>query len=77
MRERANDWIWDQKMRHHLGQDYQHECVSLYRKCYDYSPEHFYDDIMAFVTKAFILSTASFVKFISLIILTIFYNIIL
>ena len=49
-----SDWIWNIKMRHHLDQKYQHECISLYRNCYDYSPEHFYDDVMAFVTKAFI-----------------------
>ena len=54
MKEKANDWVWSVKMRHHLDQDYQHECVSLYRKCYDYSPENHYDDVMAFVTKAFI-----------------------
>ena len=54
MRENVNDWVWKQKMRHHLDQEYELECVSLYRNCYDYSPEHFYDDIMAFVTKAFI-----------------------
>lgn len=54
MKECSNDWIWDQKMRHHLDHEYEHECVSLYRKCYDYTPEHFYDDIMAFVTKAFL-----------------------
>ena len=54
MIERKNEWVWRQKMRHHLNQDYELECISLFRNCYDYSPEHFYDDIMAFVTKAFI-----------------------
>ena len=54
MIERKNEWVWRQKMRHHLNQDYELECISLFRNCYDYSPEHFYDDIMAFVTKAFL-----------------------
>ena len=54
MKENANDWVWQQKMRHHLDSEYQLECISLFRNCYDYSPEHYYDDIMAFVTKAFI-----------------------
>ena len=54
MIERKNEWVWQQKMRHHLNQDYELVCISLFRNCYDYSPEHFYDDIMAFVTKAFI-----------------------
>ena len=54
MRENVNDWVWKQKMRHRLDQEYELECISLYRNCYDYSPEHFYDDIMVFVTKAFI-----------------------
>ena len=54
MNKYRNDWVWNQKMCHHLDKDYQLECISLYRNCYDYSPEHFYDDIMVFVTKAFI-----------------------
>jgi len=41
-------------MKKHLEQDYELECISLYRNCYDYSPEEYYDEIMAFVTKAFI-----------------------
>ena len=49
-----NDYVWTEKMCHHLDKQYELECISLYRNCYDYSPEHFYDDIMAFVTKAFI-----------------------
>jgi len=49
-----NDWVWNQKMCHHLDKDYELECISLYRNCYDDSPEHFDDDIMAFATKAFI-----------------------
>ena len=54
MREKTNDWVWSTKMRHHLDREYQLECISLYRNCYDYSPEHHYDEIMAFVTKAFL-----------------------
>ena len=54
MNKYKNDWVWNQKMCHHLDKEYEIECISLYRNCYDYSPEHFYDDIMAFVTKAFI-----------------------
>ncbi len=54
MNKYKNDWVWNQKMCHHLDREYELECISLYRNCYDYSPEHFYDDIMAFVTKAFI-----------------------
>mgnify|MGYP003154670862 FL=1 len=41
-------------MCHHLDSSYQLECISLYRNCYDYSPIEHYDEIMAFVTKAFI-----------------------
>ena len=41
-------------MCHHLDSSYQLECISLYRNCYDYSPTEHYDEIMAFVTKAFI-----------------------
>ena len=41
-------------MKNHLPQEYEQECISLYRNCYDYSPEEPYDEIMAFVTKAFI-----------------------
>ena len=44
------------KMCHHLT-EYQLECISLYRNCYDYSPEH-YDEIMAFVTKLLLIETA-------------------
>ena len=54
MNKYKNDWVRNQKMCHHLDKDYELECISLYRNCYDYSPEHFYDDIMVFVTKAFI-----------------------
>ena len=54
MKKYKNDWVWNQKMCHHLDSSYELECISLYRNCYDYSPEHFYDDIMGFVTKAFI-----------------------
>ena len=54
MKKYKNDWVWNQKMCHHLDKSYELECISLYRNCYDYSPEHFYDDIMGFVTKAFI-----------------------
>ena len=41
-------------MKNFLPQDYEQECISLYRNCYDYSPTEHYDEIMAFVTKAFI-----------------------
>ena len=54
MNKYKNDWVWNQKMCHHLDREYELECISLYRNCYDYSPEHFYDDIMVFVTKAFL-----------------------
>ena len=54
MNKHKSDWVWSIKMRHHLDKEYELECISLYRNCYDYSPEHFYDDIMVFVTKAFI-----------------------
>ena len=54
MNKTRYDYIWNKKMKKHLGQDYELECISLYRNCYDYSPEEHYDEIMAFVTKAFI-----------------------
>lgn len=54
MNKTRYDYIWNKKMKKHLEQEYELECISLYRNCYDYSPEEHYDDIMAFVTKAFI-----------------------
>ena len=54
MNKTRYDYIWNKKMKDHLPQDYELECISLYRNCYDYSPEEHYDEIMAFVTKAFI-----------------------
>ena len=54
MNKTRHDYIWNKKMKKHLEQDYELECISLYRNCYDYSPEEYYDEIMAFVTKAFI-----------------------
>ena len=54
MNKNRHDHIWNKKMKEHLGQDYELECISLYRNCYDYSPNEHYDEIMAFVTKAFI-----------------------
>lgn len=49
-----NDYVWNEKMCHHLDREYELECISLYRNCYDYSPIEHYDEIMAFVTKAFL-----------------------
>ena len=54
MKKYKNDYVWNEKMCHHLDSSYQLECISLYRNCYDYSPTEHYDEIMAFVTKAFI-----------------------
>lgn len=54
MKKHINDWVWNQKMCHHLPEDYEIDCIQLYQNCFDYSPEHYYDDIMAFLTKAFI-----------------------
>ena len=54
MNKRRYDHIWNKKMKNLLPQEYELECISLYRNCYDYSPEEPYDEIMAFVTKAFI-----------------------
>ena len=48
------DFIWNKRMAHYLPKDYELECISLYRNCFDYSPEREYDEVMAFVTKAFI-----------------------
>ncbi len=42
MNKYKNDYVWNQKMCHHLDKEYELECISLYRNCYDYSPiEHF------------------------------------
>ena len=54
MNKNRYDHIWNKKMKKYLGQEYELECISLYRNCYDYSPDEHYDEIMAFVTKAFI-----------------------
>ena len=54
MKKYKNDYVWNQKMCHHLDREYELECNSLYSNCYDYSPIEHYDEIMAFVTKAFI-----------------------
>ena len=54
MKKYKNDYVWNEKMCHHLDSSYQLECISLYRNCYDYSPIEHYDEIMVFVTKAFI-----------------------
>ena len=54
MKKYKNDYVWNEKMCHHLDREYEIECINLYRNCYDYSPEKYYDEIMAFVTKAFI-----------------------
>ena len=53
MNKYKNDYVWTEKMCHHLDSSYELECISLYRNCYDYSPEPYYDEVMAFVTKAF------------------------
>ena len=54
MKKYKNDFVWSQKMCHHLDQEYELECINLYSNCYDYSPIEYYDDVMTFVTKAFI-----------------------
>tara|TARA_Y100000592_G_scaffold68229_1_gene106072 strand:+ start:22 stop:411 length:390 start_codon:yes stop_codon:yes gene_type:complete len=54
MNKNKYDYVWDKKMKQHLPQDYELECISLYRNCFDYSPIEHYDEIMVFVTKAFI-----------------------
>ena len=54
MKKYKNDYVWTEKMCHHLDKEYELECISLYRNCYDYSPEPYYNEVMAFVTKAFL-----------------------
>ena len=54
MREQKNGYVWKERMHYYLSGDYELETISLYRNCYDYSPDREYDEIMAFVTKCFI-----------------------
>ena len=54
MNKYKNDYVWNEKMCHHLDKEYELECINLYSNCYDYSPIEHYDEIMIFVTKAFL-----------------------
>jgi len=54
MNKKDKDYVWAERMRHHLPMEMQFSVISLYRNCFDYSPYREYDHIMAFVTKCFI-----------------------
>ena len=54
MKKYKNDYIWNDRMCHHLPYEMMVDVIDLYRDCFDYSAYREYDQIMAFVTRCFI-----------------------
>ena len=54
MKKYRNDYVWNDRMCHHLPYEMMVDVIDLYRDCFDYSAYREYDHIMAFVTKCFI-----------------------
>tara|TARA_Y100000034_G_scaffold133955_1_gene201047 strand:- start:695 stop:1066 length:372 start_codon:yes stop_codon:yes gene_type:complete len=49
-----NNFIWENRMVHHLPKEMEKEALQIYDGCFDFSSYREYDEIMAFVTKCFI-----------------------
>jgi len=47
-------YVWDMRLSKYLPEDYEEETVIIYQNCFDYSCDNEYDEIMGFVTKAFV-----------------------
>ena len=54
MNKDRSNYIWDERLRHHMPEEMKDEVLDLYQDCFDYSPYKEHDKIMAFVTKCFI-----------------------
>ncbi len=47
--------IWKNRLSKYIENLYKEEVLELYRECYDYSPYVELDEIVAFVTKCFVI----------------------
>jgi len=54
MKNNKDNNVWNDRLRHFLPDEFEHDVFELYDGCFDYSPYREYDEIMAFVTKCFI-----------------------
>jgi len=54
MNKDKSNYIWEDRLRHHMSEEMKGEVLELYRDCFGYSPYKEHDKIMAFVTKCFI-----------------------
>jgi len=54
MNKDKSNYMWEDRLRHHMSEEMKGEVLELYRDCFDYSPYKEHDKIMAFVTKCFI-----------------------
>lgn len=50
----SREYVWGVRLKKYLPEDYEDEVVLIYQNCFDYSCEKEYDEIMAFVSKAFV-----------------------
>ena len=50
----SREYVWGTRLRHNLPEDYKEEVALIYQNCIEYSCDKEYDEIMTFVTKAFV-----------------------
>jgi hypothetical protein len=60
LRRQSNDltwprkFVWEMRLSKYLPDDYEEETVIIYQNCFDFSCNNEYNEIMGFVTKAFV-----------------------
>ena len=50
----SREYVWGTRLHKSLPEDYKEEVALIYQNCIEYSCDKEYDEIMTFVTKAFV-----------------------
>ena len=50
----SREYVWGIRLHKNLPEDYKEEVALIYQNCIEYSCDKEYDEIMTFVTKAFV-----------------------